>query len=70
MIVVAPASVAAINARGVTIHSFFQLSFAPFLPDTKPNQEFFRLSKEKNNIMKSLDLLVIDEISCVSVFLR
>jgi hypothetical protein len=66
MIVVAPTGVAAINAKGVTIHSFFQLSFAPFIPNVKPaNTEFFRFSKEKINIMRTLDLLVIDEISMV-----
>jgi hypothetical protein len=65
MIVVAPTGVAAINAKGVTIHSFFQLSFAPFVPGTKLANEFFRFSKEKINIMRSLDLLVIDEISMV-----
>jgi hypothetical protein len=65
MIVVAPTGVAAINAKGITIHSFFQLSFAPFVPNTKPANDFFRFSKEKINIMRSLDLLVIDEISMV-----
>src|SRR5215469_303551 len=65
MIVTAPTGVAAINAKGVTIHSFFQLSFAPFVPNTKPANDFYRFSKEKINIMKSLDLLVIDEISMV-----
>ncbi|MCL2290340.1 MAG: AAA family ATPase, partial [Bacteroidetes bacterium] len=65
MIVVAPTGVAAINAKGVTIHSFFQLSFAPFVPGVKPANEFFRFSKEKINILRSFDLLVIDEISMV-----
>ena len=65
MIVVAPTGVAAINARGVTIHSFFQLSFAPFIPGTIPAKEFFRFSKLKINIIRSLDLLVIDEVSMV-----
>ncbi|MCL2155325.1 MAG: helix-turn-helix domain-containing protein [Leptospirales bacterium] len=65
MIVVAPTGVAAINAKGVTIHSFFQLSFAPSVPGTKPANEFFRYSKDKINIMRSLDLLIIDEISMV-----
>ena len=65
MIVVAPTGVAAINAKGVTVHSFFQLSFAPFVPGTRQTNEFFRFSKEKINIMRSFDLLVIDEISMV-----
>ena len=65
MIVVAPTGVAAINARGVTIHSFFQLNFAPFIPDTRPSNDFFRFSKVKINVIRSLDLLVIDEISMV-----
>ena len=65
MIVVAPTGVAAINAGGVTIHSFFQLSFAPQLgPDREQNRQM-RFTKEKINIIRSLDLLVIDEISMV-----
>ena len=65
MIVVAPTGVAAINAGGITIHSFFQLSFAPQIgiENTSPQQR--RFSKEKINIIRSLDLLVIDEISMV-----
>ena len=65
MIVVAPTGVAAINAKGVTMHSFFQLSFAPFVPGTKTTNDFYRFGKEKINIMRSLELLVIDEISMV-----
>ena len=65
MIVVAPTGVAAINAKGVTIHSFFQISFAPFVPGTKMATETYRFSREKINIIRSLDLLVIDEISMV-----
>lgn len=66
-VVVAPTGIAAINAGGVTIHSFFQLPFAPFVPDTTFNstQSHFRFSKEKINIIRSMDLLVIDEISMV-----
>ncbi len=68
MVVVAPTGVAAINAKGVTIHSFFQMPFGPILPDTELNSSpgFNRkFSKTKINIIKSLDLLVIDEISMV-----
>ncbi|MDR1951473.1 MAG: AAA family ATPase, partial [Bacteroidales bacterium] len=65
MIVVAPTGVAAINAGGVTIHSFFQLPLSPFLP-THPPEDFNKMfRKEKISIIKSLDLLVIDEISMV-----
>lgn len=68
MVVVAPTGVAAINAGGVTIHSFFQLSFGPQVPGYEhedSGSRFKRFSKEKRDIMKSLDLLVIDEISMV-----
>ena len=70
MIVVAPTGVAAINAGGVTVHSFFQLGFGPILPEDEytnkgekaPEKRF---NKTKIDIIKSLDLLVIDEISMV-----
>ena len=67
MVVLAPTGIAAINAGGVTIHSFFQLSFAPFVPETTFNSAkmHYRFSKEKRNIIRSMDLLVIDEISMV-----
>ena len=65
-IVLAPTGVAAINAEGQTIHSFFQLPFTPFIPGAqREEQQFFRFSKEKKNIIRTLDLLVIDEISMV-----
>ncbi len=77
MVVVAPTGVAAINAGGVTIHSFFQISFGPQVPQANPSLSVSnpsgqnaptgikRYSKEKINIIRSLDLLVIDEISMV-----
>ena len=68
MVIVAPTGVAAINAKGVTIHSFFQMPFGPILPDTNLNSSFGfnrKFSKTKIDIIKSLDLIVIDEISMV-----
>jgi hypothetical protein len=65
MIVVAPTGVAAINARGVTIHSFFQLPPGPQFGIEQANPARARFNKEKINIIRSLDLLVIDEISMV-----
>lgn len=67
MVVVAPTGVAAINAGGVTIHSFFQFPLSPYIPGGSFNtkDEKYRFSKEKKNIIRTLDLLVIDEISMV-----
>lgn len=65
MIVVAPTGVAAINAGGITIHSFFQLSFGPQIGMENVSPQQNRFNKEKINIIRSLDLLVIDEISMV-----
>ena len=68
LVVVAPTGVAAINAKGVTIHSFFQMPFGPILPNTDLNapKGFNRkFSRTKIDIIKSMDLLVIDEISMV-----
>jgi len=67
MIVTAPTGVAAINAGGVTLHSFFQIPFGPYIPgsDIERQLEQRRFSKEKIGIFKRLDLLVIDEISMV-----
>ena len=67
MVVLAPTGVAAINAQGQTIHSFFQLPFGPVVPGMKmgEKQSHYKMSKEKKNLIKTLDLLVIDEISMV-----
>ena len=76
MAVVAPTGVAAINAGGVTIHSFFQLPFSPFIPETHGFKQDIGLDKhqlisrlkiatERRKIFQQLELLVIDEISMV-----
>lgn len=75
MVVVAPTGVAAINAGGQTIHSFFQLPFGPQVPDKAPVQpsrnkkevaaQFQKMRGTKLKIIRTLDLLVIDEISMV-----
>ncbi len=77
MVVLAPTGVAALNAGGVTIHSFFQMPFGPCVPNNntdpspashfgkKTSNSYHKFSREKLNIIRSLDLIVIDEISMV-----
>ncbi|WP_417264797.1 helix-turn-helix domain-containing protein [Brumimicrobium sp.] len=77
-VVVAPTGIAALNAGGVTIHSFFQLPFASFIPDfgqppfvgqrtqfnTKNTlQQHFNLNKKRKTIFLKLELLIVDEVS-------
>lgn len=70
LVVVAPTGVAAINAGGVTIHSFFQLPFGPIVPGAAggngpEGRNIHRYSRQKIDIIRTLDLLVIDEVSMV-----
>ena len=75
-VVVAPTGVAAINAGGVTMHSFFQLPFGPFIPvmqrsvasgstDQYTLFKNIRISEEKRELLRDLELLIIDEVSMV-----
>ena len=71
-VVLAPTGIAAINAGGSTLHSFFKLPFYPLLPDD-PNfslqrgriHEFFKYSKQHRKLLEELELVIIDEISMV-----
>lgn len=68
IIVAAPTGVAAINAGGVTLHSLFQLPFHPFLPTKNHKEELIakiRLNKQRQQLLRKMELLVIDEISMV-----
>lgn len=65
MIVVAPTGIAAINAQGTTIHSFFQLGFGPLIPGNRNTQKRYQFRKQKLRLLRSIDLVVIDEISMV-----
>ena len=72
MVVLAPTGIAAINAKGQTIHSFFSLSFGPLLVEDyqyHPDNllETFKYSKTKVKLMKEMEIMVIDEISMVRV---
>ena len=65
-IVLAPTGIAAINAQGETIHSFFQLPKMPFWPDESGITRF-KESSNKMRMIKSLDTIFIDEISLARV---
>jgi ATP-dependent exoDNAse (exonuclease V) alpha subunit len=68
IITAAPTGVAAINAGGVTLHSLFQLPFHPFLPTANHRQELLgklKYNKQRQDLLRKMQLLVIDEISMV-----
>lgn len=71
-VVLAPTGIAAINAGGVTLHSFFKLPFRPMLPDDQDLSlkngrifDFFKYNREKRKILSDVELVIIDEISMV-----
>src|SRR5687767_4589321 len=75
-VVVAPTGVASINAGGVTMHSFFQLPFEPYVPlsnnffsDSVTNKHTLfkniRFNSDKRELLRDLELLIIDEVSMV-----
>ncbi len=73
-VVVAPTGIAAINAGGQTIHSFFKIPFRPILPDdpdlsTKDGRiyDFLKYRKNHQKLIRELDLLIIDEVSMLRV---
>lgn len=63
IVVAAPTGIAAINARGTTLHSLLQLSFGPYVPGSR--REAIKFSKKKLALIRSMDMLVIDEVSMV-----
>ena len=76
-VIVAPTGIAALNAGGVTIHSFFQLPFGAFIPSTHSPisdsyvkhenktslKRHFKMNKRRIAIIRNLELLIIDEVS-------
>ena len=69
-IILAPTGIAAINAGGSTLHSFFKLPFHPLLPNdkrysTRNIRDTLKYNGEKNKLLREVELIIIDEISMV-----
>lgn len=69
-VVLAPTGIAAINAGGVTLHSFFKIPFHPILPDDPKFSPInlpkaLRYKKYKQKLIREVELIIIDEISMV-----
>lgn len=69
-VVLAPTGIAAINAGGSTLHSFFKLPFHPLLPDDPKFQgrklkDFLKYSSDHRKLIQNIELIIIDEISMV-----
>lgn len=64
-IVLAPTGIAAVNAAAMTIHSFFQFGLGPFVQGVIEPKSDFRINKSKLELIRHLQLLIIDEVSMV-----
>ena len=64
-IVLAPTGIAAVNAGAMTIHSFFQFGLGPFVKGVIEPKSDFRIQKSKLELIRNLQLLIIDEVSMV-----
>lgn len=69
-VVLAPTGIAAINAGGATLHSFFRLPFHPLLPndtryDRRHIKETLKYTNEQRKLLRETELIIIDEISMV-----
>ena len=64
-IVLAPTGVAAVNAGAMTIHSFFQFGLGAYIPGMVVPQTGYFIRKAKLDLIRNLDLIIIDEISMV-----
>ena len=69
-VILAPTGIAAINAGGSTLHSFFKLPFHPLLPndtryDRRHIKETLKYTSEQRKLIREIELIIIDEISMV-----